>query len=80
MIQLALVAIQDIFVALSGARMRFEIKKKKQREKTTPDSCFTFANPNFICGKIRTDAQFSSDVQCSSSCTTAKLIHKANTN
>lgn len=79
MIQLTLVAIQDIFVALSGTRMRFEIKKKRKGKKT-PDYCFTFANPNFICGKIRTDAQFSSDVQCSSSCTTAKLIHKANTN
>lgn len=34
----------------------------------------------FIRCKIRTDAQFSFFVQCSSSCTTAKLIHKANTN
>lgn len=33
MIQLALVAIQDIFVALSGARMRFEIKKKSKGKK-----------------------------------------------
>lgn len=33
MIQLALEAIQDIFVALSGARMRFEINKKKSKGK-----------------------------------------------
>lgn len=33
MIQLTLVAIQDIFVALSGTRMRFEIKKKAKGKK-----------------------------------------------
>lgn len=35
MIQLALVANQDIFVALSGARMRFEIKKKAKGKNNT---------------------------------------------
>lgn len=52
----------------------------EEEEEAGDDAWLLLQIQTFICGKIRTDAQFSVFVQCSSSCTTAKLIHKANTN
>lgn len=53
-------------------------KKKHTKKKMT--QWLLLQIQTFICGKIRIDALFFFFVQCSSSCTTAKLIHKANTN